>query len=79
MTQDGLVNEDEYGLLLRGIRQQVRRSGRADLDGLLMNSRLVDTQGARDAVVEYLSGLRDDMALGGEAAVRESMRRLSTS
>lgn len=41
-----------------------------------MESRLVDTQNSKNAVLEYLSGLRDEMALGGEEVVRESMRRL---
>jgi hypothetical protein len=74
--QDGRVNEDEYGILLRTLRQRTRASGRLDLDGLLMNSRVSDAQGPREAVIGYLMGLRDEMSLGGEIVIRESMRRL---
>ncbi len=70
------MNEDEYGILLRSLRQRTRESGRLDLDGLLMNSRVSDAIGPREAVIEYLGGLRDELALGGETVVRESMRRL---
>ncbi len=41
-----------------------------------MNSRVSDAEGAREAVIGYLLGLRDEMSLGGEAVIRESMRRL---
>ena len=74
--QDGAVNEDEYATLLRAIRQRTRQSGRSDLDGLLLESRLLDVDSAKEAVIQYLYGLRDDMALGGETVTRESMRRL---
>lgn len=74
--QDGHVNEDEYGILLRTLRQRTRSSGRSDLDGLLMNSRVSDAEGPREAVIGYLMGLRDEMSLGGESVIRESMRRL---
>lgn len=70
------MNEDEYGTLLRTLRQRTHASGRADLDGLLMNSRVSDAEGAREAVIGYLLGVRDEMSLGGEAVIRESMRRL---
>ena len=70
------MNEDEYATLLRAIRQRTRQSGRSDLDGLLLESRLLDVDSAKEAVIQYLYGLRDDMALGGETVTRESMRRL---
>lgn len=70
------MNEDEYGIILRTLRQRTRASGRLDLDGLLMNSRVSDAQGPREAVIGYLMGLRDEMSLGGEIVIRESMRRL---
>lgn len=70
------MNEDEYGALLQTLRRRTLASGRSDLDGLLMNSRVADAQGAGEAVIEYLTGLRDEMSLGGESVVRESMRRL---
>jgi len=41
-----------------------------------MNSRVSDAEGPRAAVIGYLMGLRDEMSLGGESVIRESMRRL---
>lgn len=76
MLQDGPMNQDEYASLLREIRQRTRRSGRSDLDNLIMSSRLMDVNGPKEAVIQYLHGLRDDVALGGAAVIRESMRRL---
>lgn len=70
------MNEDEYGRLLRTIRERTLSSGRSDLDGLLMNSRVSDADGSRAAVIGYLLGLRDEMSLGGQDVIRESMRRL---
>jgi hypothetical protein len=70
------MNEDEYEALLQTLRRRTLASGRSDLDGLMMNSRLVDSQGAGEAVIGYLTGLRDEMSLGGEVVIRESMRRL---
>src|SRR3954453_17525288 len=51
--QDGHVNEDEYGTLLQTLRLRARASGRLDLDGLLMNSRIRDTRDPREAVIGY--------------------------
>lgn len=70
------MNEDEYGTLLQTLRLRTRASGRTDLDGLLMDSRVAEAQGAQEAVIGYLTGLRDEMSLGGQAVIRESMRRL---
>lgn len=70
------MNEEEYGALLRTLRRRTRASGRSDLDGLLMDSRVAEARGTRAAVIAYLTGLRDEMSLGGESVIRESMRRL---
>ncbi|MFH7322261.1 hypothetical protein [Aeromicrobium sp. JJY06] len=70
------MNEQDYGALLQALRRRTLASGRSDLDGLLMNSRVADAEGTQDAVLGYLRGLRDEMSLGGETVVRESMRRL---
>ncbi|WP_157210113.1 hypothetical protein [Nocardioides aequoreus] len=70
------MNDQEYGELLQALRRRTLASGRSDLDGLLMNSRVADAEGTRAAVLGYLTGLRDEMSLGGESVVRESMRRL---
>lgn len=74
-----LVDENEYGVLLRHLRDQTRQRGRPDLDALLLASRLVDPPSSRFAVVEYLRGLRDDMALGSEAVPRDAMRRIRSA
>ncbi|MGO4362275.1 hypothetical protein [Terrabacter sp. RAF57] len=70
------MNDEEYETLLQTLRLRTRGSGRADLDGLLMDSRVAEARGPREAVIGYLTGLRDEMSLGGEEVIRESMRRL---
>lgn len=70
-----VVEQEEYGELLQSLRTRTRERGRRGLDQSLLESRLIDVHNNRDRVVEYLSGIRDDLALGSEASVRESMER----
>lgn len=70
------VNDNEYAALLEDLRERTRGSGRRDLDDLLAQSRLVDVSTARQAVLAYLSGLRDDMVLRSQATAREVEGRL---
>lgn len=69
------MEQEEYGELLQSLRTRTRERGRRGLDQSLLESRLIDVHNNRDRVVEYLSGIRDDLALGSEASVRESMER----
>lgn len=71
------MNEDEYAILLQSVRRRAIDAGRADLDASLFRSRLQDTSSNRDAVLAYLYGLRDDVALRNERTLRETMRRLA--
>lgn len=73
------VNENDCGVLLRHLRERTRASGRPDLDALLLDSRVGDVPTSRLAVVEYLKGLRDDMALGSETVPRDAMRRFRSA
>jgi hypothetical protein len=73
----GPVNEDEYAILLQTIRRLARDHGRSDLDTSLFVSRLQDTSSNREAVLAYLSGLRDDVALRNERTLRNTMSRLA--
>ncbi len=71
------MNEDEYAILLQAVRQRARDNGRSDLDASLFRSRLQDTSSNREAVLAYLSGLRDDLALRNERTLRETARRFA--
>ena len=70
------MNRQECADVLQYVRQVVRTQGRADLDELLVGSRLVDVQGEDRQLFAYLEGLRDEIALGSEKATRQTMMRL---
>lgn len=70
------MNDDETSELLQYLRQAVRAESFGDLDQLLVSSRLSDVRRADRQLIAYLEGLRDEIALGSEDAMRQTMARL---
>ena len=67
------MDAEEYGELLRHVRQAIRSQGRADLDELLVSSRLVDAPTPQRQLLAYLEGLLDEISPGTERATRQTM------
>lgn len=69
------MDEGEYGELLAYLREQVRGSGRQELDERLMESRRLDDRRSAVGDVEaYLLALRTEIVLGSEQNRGETVR-----
>jgi hypothetical protein len=76
LTMGDTLDESDFADLLQHVRSAVRvQLGRADLDTLLVSSRLQDAPTNYHRLLAYLTGLQDEMTLGTERVERQIMRR----
>lgn len=68
-----ILHADELAELLRHVRALVRQD-RADLDEALVRTRTLDRNSARERLLSYLDGLRDEIRLGGQDAGSRTLR-----
>jgi hypothetical protein len=70
------MDSEEFAALLQHVRRTVSSRGLGELDQLLVRSRLTDIPTSQGQLLAYLDGLRNEISLGTEQTMRQTMQRL---